>query len=146
LQYVVEPVVTAKGAANLMSQNQLEANLGPEVPVVNEFPDVSDEFPSMPHDRHIEFMSELVHDTSPIYKRPHRMSAKQLAELKDQINKLIKKGYIHRSSFLLGVPMIFILKNDGTQRMCMDYRALNQVTIKNKYPLPRIDDLFDQLH
>jgi hypothetical protein len=62
------------------------------------------------------------------------------------MKEMLEKDYIHPSSSPWGAPMIFILKKDGTQRMCVDYRALNEVTIKNKYPLPRIDDLFDQLH
>jgi hypothetical protein len=73
------------------------------------------------------------------------MAAKQLAELMDQINELLEKGYIHPSSSPWGPLVIFVLKQDGTQRMCVDYRALNEVIIKNKYPMPRIDDLFDQL-
>jgi hypothetical protein len=80
-----------------------------------------------------------------MYKRPYRMAAKQLAELKDQIKESLEKGYICPSSIPWGAPMIFILKKGGIQHMCMYYRALNEVTIENKYPLPRIDDLFDQL-
>jgi hypothetical protein len=74
------------------------------------------------------------------------MTAKQLANLKDQIKELLEKGSIHPSSPPWGAPMIFVLKKDGTQQMCMYYRALTEVTIENKYPPPRIDDLFDQLH
>jgi hypothetical protein len=70
---------------------------------------------------------------------------KQLVGLKNQMKEMLEKDYIHPSSSPWGAPMIFIIKKDGTQRMCVDYRALNEVTIKNKYPLPRIDDLFDQL-
>jgi hypothetical protein len=73
------------------------------------------------------------------------MATQQLVELKEHIKELLEKGYIHRSSSPWGAPMIFILKKDGTQRLCMDYHALNGVTIKNQYPLTRIDDLFDQL-
>jgi hypothetical protein len=114
--------------------------------VVNEFPGVfPEELLGMPHDRDIEFLIELVPSTVPIYKRPYRMAAKQLAELKDQIKELLAKGYICPSSSPWGAPLIFVPKEDGTQRMCMDYCALNMVTIKNKYPLPRFDDLFDQL-
>jgi hypothetical protein len=88
---------------------------------------------------------DLVPGTAPIYKRPYRMAAKQLARLEDQIKELLEKGYIHPSSSPWGAPVIFVLKKDGTQSMCMGYCTLNEVTIKNKYPLPRIDDLFDQL-
>jgi hypothetical protein len=81
----------------------------------------------------------------PIYKTPFRMTTPELAELKDHIRELLEKGFIHPSSSPWGAPVIFVPKKDGTQRLCVDYHALNEVTIKNKYPLPRIDDLFDQL-
>jgi hypothetical protein len=83
--------------------------------------------------------------TAPIAKRPYRMGVNELEELKKQINELQEKGFIHPSSSSWGAPVIFVDKKDGSQRMCIDYRSLNEVTIKNKYPLPRIDDLFDQL-
>jgi hypothetical protein len=99
----------------------------------------------MPPDRKIEFVIELVPGTAPIFKRPYRMAANQLAELKEQFQELLDKGYIRPSASPWGAPVIFVLMKDGMQRMCMDYRSLNEVTIKNKYPSPRIDDLFDQL-
>jgi hypothetical protein len=99
----------------------------------------------MPPDHEIKFVIELVPGTAPIFKRPYRMTANQLAELKEQLQELLDKGYIRPSASPWGAPIIFVLKKDGIQRMCMDYRSLNEVTIKNKYPLPRIDDLFDQL-
>jgi hypothetical protein len=80
-----------------------------------------------------------------MYKRPYRMAAKQLAELKDHIKELLEKGYIHPSSPPCRAPMIFVPKKDGTEQTCVYYCALNEVTIEKKYPLPRIDDLFDQL-
>jgi hypothetical protein len=83
--------------------------------------------------------------TAPIYKRLYRMATPQLAELKEHIAKLLAKGFICPTSSPWGAPVIFVLKKDGTQRLCLDYRALNEITIKNKYPLPRIVDLFDQL-
>jgi hypothetical protein len=145
LEYVRESVVTAKGAANHVKLKKLDVSQGPVVPVVNEFPDVFPEkLSGMPPDRDIEFVIDLVPSTAPIYKRPYRMVTQQLAELKEHINELLEKGYIHPISSLWGAPVIFVLKKDGTQRLCVDYRALNEVTIKNKYPLPRIDDLFDQ--
>jgi hypothetical protein len=85
-------------------------------------------------------------DTAPIYKTPYRMATPELAELKEHLKELLEKGFIRPSSSPWGAPMIFVLKKDGTQRLCMDCCAQNEVTIKNKYPLPRIDDLFDQLH
>jgi hypothetical protein len=104
-----------------------------------------EELSGMPLDREIEFAIELVPGTTPIFKRPHRMTANQLAELNEQLQELLDKGYIHPSASPWGAPIIFVPKKDGTQRMCVDYRSLNEVTIKNKHPLPRIDDLFDQL-
>jgi hypothetical protein len=146
LEYVAEPVVTAKGIANHTKINQLDASQGSEVLVVNEFFDVfPEEFPGMPPDRDIEFVIELKPGTTPIYKTPFRMTTPELAELKEHIRELLEKGFIHPSSSPWGAPVIFVLKKDGTQRLCVDYRALNEVTVKNKYPLPRIDDLFDQL-
>jgi hypothetical protein len=84
--------------------------------------------------------------TAPIYKTPYRMATPELAELKKHIKELLEKGFIHPSSSPWGDPVIFVPKKDGTKRLCVDYHALNEVTVKNKYPLPRIDDLFDQLH
>jgi hypothetical protein len=97
----------------------------------------------MPPDREIEFVIELVHGTAPIFKRPYRMTANQLTELKEQLKELLDKGYIHPSVSPWGAPVIFVPKKDGTQRMCVEYHSLNEVTIKNKYPLPMIDGLFD---
>jgi hypothetical protein len=117
-----------------------------EIPIVREYPDVfPDDLPGMPPKRDIEFRIDLVPGTTPIHKRPYRMAANELAEVKRQVDDLLQKGYIRPSSSPWGAPVIFVEKKDHTQRMCMDYRALNDVTIKNKYPLPRIDDLFDQL-
>jgi hypothetical protein len=147
MEFIAEPVVTAKGVANRAKVNQLDASQGSEVPVVNEFPDVfPDELPGMPPDRDIKFVIELKPGTSPIYKTPYRMATPELAELKEHIKELLEKGFIRPSSSPWGAPVIFSPKKDGTQRLCVDYRALNELTIKNKYPLPRIDDLFDQLH
>jgi hypothetical protein len=146
IEFVAKPVVTAKGDANHVKVNQLNASQGSEVPVVNEFPDVFlEELPGMPPDWDIEFVIELKPDTTPIYKTPYRMATPELAKLKEHIKELLEKGFIHPSSSSWGAPVIFVPKKDSTQRLCVDYRALNEVTIKNKYPLPRIDDLFDQL-
>jgi hypothetical protein len=114
--------------------------------VVQDFPDVfSEELPGMPPDRDIEFLIELLPRRPPISKRPYRMPVNELVELKKQIAELHAKGFIRPSSSPWGAPVLFVLKKDGTQQMCIDYRSLNEVTIKNKYPLPRIEDLFDQM-
>jgi hypothetical protein len=117
-----------------------------EIRVVPEYPDVfPEDLPSMPPDHDIEFIIELLPGTPPISKRPYRMPVNELVELKKQITDLQAKGFIRPSSPPWGAPMLFVDKKDGTQRMCIDYRSLNEVTIKNKYPLPRIEDLFDQM-
>jgi hypothetical protein len=117
-----------------------------EIPVVCEYPDVfPDELPGTPPDRDVEFVIELQPGTAPISKRPCRMPPRELAELKTQLQELLDKGYIRPSSSPLGCPALFVKKKDGSLRMCVDYRPLNAVIIKNKYPLPRIDVHFDQL-
>jgi hypothetical protein len=144
MEFIAEPIVTTKGVANRAKVNQLDASQEFEVPVVNEFPDVfPEELPGMPPDRDIEFVIELKPGTTPIYKTPYRMATLELAKLKEHIKEFLEKGFIHLP---LGAPVIFVLKKVGIQRLCVDYHALNEVTIKNRYPLPRIDDLFDQLH
>jgi hypothetical protein len=89
---------------------------------------------------------ELKPGTTPIYKTSYRMAIAELAKLKEHVKELLEKGFIHPSSSPWGAPVISVPKKDGTQRLCVDCHALNEVTFKNKYPLPRIDDLFDQLH
>jgi hypothetical protein len=126
--------------------NHLGAASTLDIRTISEFPDVfPEELLGMPPDREIEFVIELVPGTAPIFKRPYRMTANQLAELQEQLQELLDKGYILPSASPWGAPIIFVPKKDGTQRMCMDYRSLNEVSIKNKYPLPRIGNLFDQL-
>jgi hypothetical protein len=92
----------------------------------------------------VEFVIELKHGTAPISRRAYRMSSNELAELKAQLQELLDKGFIRPSSSPCGCLALFVKKKDQTLRMCVDYRPLNEVTIKNKYPLPRIDILFDQ--
>jgi hypothetical protein len=126
--------------------NHLDAASTLDIITISEFPDnFPEELLGMPPDHEIEFVIELVPSTAPIFKRPYRMAANQLAELKEQLQELLDKRYICPSASPWGAPDIFVLKKDGTQRMCVDYRSLNEVTTKNMYPLPRIDDLFDQL-
>jgi hypothetical protein len=146
LEFVTEPVVTTKGFSNRAKVNQLDASQGSEVPVVNEFPDVfPEELPGMPPNRDIEFVIELKPSTAPIYKTPFSMTTLELAELNEHMKELLEKGFICPSSSPWGAPVIFVPKKDDTQRLCVDYHGLNEVTIKNKYPLPRIDHLFYQL-
>ena len=117
-----------------------------DIPVVCEFSDVfPDELPGLPHDRDIEFKIELLLGTVPISRRPCRMPPNELAELKIQLQELLEKGLIRPSSSPWGCPFIFAKKKEKSLQMCVDYQPLNVVMIKNKYPLPRIDILFDQL-
>jgi hypothetical protein len=116
------------------------------IPVVCEYPDVFlDELPGMPPDRDIEFAIELQPGTTPISKRPYSMPPAELAELKKQLQELLDKGFIRPSTSPWGCPTLFVKKKDESLRLCVDYRPLNAVTIKNKYPLPCIDVLLDQL-
>jgi hypothetical protein len=116
--------MTAKGVANRVKVNQMDAIQGSKVPVVNEFPNVfPEELPGRPPNRGIDFVIEFKPGSAPIYKTPYRMATPELAKLKEHIKELLGKGFIHPSSSLWGVPVIFIQKKDGT---------LNEVTVKNK--------------
>ena len=95
--------------------------------------------------REIDFGIDLLPDTRPISISPYRMAPAKLKELKEQLKDLLAKGFIRPSVLPWGAPVLFVSKKDGSLRMCIDYRQLNKVTIKNKCPLPRIGDLFDQL-
>jgi hypothetical protein len=116
-----------------------------DIPVVCEFPDVfPEDLPGLPPKRDVEFVIELKPGTTPISRRLYRMPPNEFAERKTQLQDLLEKGFIRLSSSPWGCPTIFFKKKDQTLRMCVDYRPLNEVTIKNKYPLPWIDILFDQ--
>ncbi|WVZ53619.1 hypothetical protein U9M48_004533 [Paspalum notatum var. saurae] len=126
--------------------NAIDATALENIRVVSEFPDVfPDSLPGMPPERDIEFSIELVPGTAPIYKKAYRISGVELLEVKKQIDELLEKGFIRKSTSPWASPVLLTEKKDGTLRMCVDYRGLNAVTVKNKYPLPRIEDLFDQL-
>ena len=99
----------------------------------------------LPPDRYVQFSIELKPQTTPISRRAYRMAPKELSELKTQLQELLEKGFIQPSSSPWGCPALFVKKKDQTLRLCVDYHPLNEVTIKNKYPLPRNDLLFDQL-
>jgi hypothetical protein len=117
-----------------------------DILVACEFPNVfPEDLPGMPPDRDVEFIIELQPGTTPISKRPYKMTPKELAELKVQLNELLDKRYIRPISSPWGCLALFVKKKDQILRLCVDYRPLNTITVKNKYPLPRIDILFDQL-
>ena len=109
---------------------------------VDVFPD---ELPGLPPQRVVDFCIELHPGTSPISMTPHRMAPVELQELRVQLHELLDKGFIRPSTSPWGAPVLFAKKKGKTLRLCIDYRQLNRVTIKNRYPLPRIEDLFDQL-
>jgi hypothetical protein len=126
--------------------NQVHGTSLEEIRVVQEYLDVfPEELLGMPSDHDIEFIIELLPGTPPISKRSYRMLVNELAELKKEIAEQQSKGFICPSSSPWGAPMLFVEKKDETQRMCVDYHSLNEVTIKNKYPLSWIEDLFDQI-
>jgi hypothetical protein len=126
--------------------NKVQGTSLNEIRVVQEYPNVfPEDLSGMPPDRDIEFIIELLPRTPPISKRPYRMPINELVELNKQIAKLQSKGFIHPSLSPWRAPVLFVKKKDETQWMCMDYRSLNEVTIKNKYPFPRIEDLFNQM-
>ncbi|GKA59197.1 putative reverse transcriptase domain-containing protein [Tanacetum coccineum] len=117
-----------------------------DVPVIRNFPEVfPDDLPGLPPPRQVEFRIELVPGAAPVARAPYRLAPSELKELSDQLKELLEKGFIRPSSSPWGAPVLFVKKKDGSFRMCIDYRELNKLTVKNRYPLPRIDDLFDQL-
>ena len=117
-----------------------------DIPILGGYSDVfSEEISGLPPKRELDFTIELVPGAVPSSKAPYWMNILELNELKSQLKELIDKNYIRPSVSPWGAPVIFVKKKDGTLRLCIDYRQLNKMTIKNRYPLPRIDDLFDQL-
>jgi hypothetical protein len=133
-------------ATKYSSLHHITAQKLEDIPVAREYPDIfPDDLPGMPPDRDVEFTIELQAGMTPISRRPYKITPKELAELKVQLNELMDKGFICSSSAPWGCPALFVKKKDQSLRLCVNYRPLNAVTIKNKYPLPRIDILFDQL-
>ncbi|KAA0051719.1 pol protein [Cucumis melo var. makuwa] len=153
----IPKVISAMKASKLLSQGtwgilasvvdirEPEVSLSSEL-VVREYPDVfPDKLPGLPPLREVDFAIELEPGTAPISRAPYRMAPAELKELKVQLQELLDKGFIRPSVSPWGAPVLFVKKKDGSMRLCIDYRELNKVTVKNCYPLPRIDDLFDQL-
>ncbi|GKC63776.1 putative reverse transcriptase domain-containing protein [Tanacetum coccineum] len=117
-----------------------------DVPIVQDFPEVFlEDLPELPPPLQVEFQIELVLGAAPVARAPYRLAPSEMQELSNQLQKLTDKGFIRPSSSPWGAPVLFVKKKDGSFRMCIDYRELNKLTIKNQYPLPRIDGLFDQL-
>ncbi|KAL0537135.1 hypothetical protein IC582_026105 [Cucumis melo] len=131
--------------ASVVDTREVDVSLSSK-PVVRDYPDVfSEELLGLPPHKEVEFAIELESGTVPISRVPYRMAPAELKELKVQLQELLDKGFIRPSVSPWGAPVLFVKKNDGSMRLCIDYRELNKVTVKNRYPLPRIDDLFDQL-
>ena len=117
-----------------------------DIPIVRDYPDVfPNDLPGLPPERKVEFTINVAPGTASIFKAPYRMAPLEIKELKIQLQELLNKGFIRPSVSPWGAPVLFVKKNDGSMRLCIDYRELNKVTMRNKYPLPRIDDLFYQL-
>ncbi|GJY19228.1 putative reverse transcriptase domain-containing protein [Tanacetum coccineum] len=117
-----------------------------DIPVVREFPEVfTEDLPGLPSVRQVEFQIDLIPGLAPLARAPYRLAPLEMQELSNQLQELADKGFIRPSTSPWGAPVLFVKKKDGSFRMCIDYRELNKLTIKNRYPLPRIDDLFDQL-
>ncbi|KAF5786109.1 putative nucleotidyltransferase, Ribonuclease H [Helianthus annuus] len=117
-----------------------------DIPVISEYPEVfPEELPGLPPDRQVEFRIDIIPGVAPVARAPYRLAPTEMKELRTQLDDLVAKGFIRPSSSPWGAPILFVKKKDGSMRLCIDYRELNKVTIKNRYPLPRIDDLFDQL-
>jgi hypothetical protein len=112
-----------------------EKFVGDNIRAVRDFPDVfPEELLGMPPDREVEFVIDLLPGIAPTFKQPYRMSIEELKGLKKQLTELQEAGYIRPSSSPWGAPVLFVQKKDGSQRMCVDYRSLNDVIVKNKYP------------
>ncbi|GKC21068.1 putative reverse transcriptase domain-containing protein [Tanacetum coccineum] len=117
-----------------------------DVPVIRNFPKVfPEELPGLPPPRQVEFQIDLVPGAALVARAPYRLALSEMKELSVQLQELLEKGFIHPSSSPWGAPILFVKKKDGSFRMCIDCRKLNKLNVKNRYPLPRIDDLFDQL-
>ncbi|GJR16451.1 putative reverse transcriptase domain-containing protein [Tanacetum coccineum] len=133
--------ITMKEAKDKSKGKRLE-----DVPIVKDFPEVfPEDFPGIPPARQVEFQIDLVPGVAPVPRAPYRLAPSEMKELAEQLQELSDKGFIRPSSSPWGAPVLFVKKKDGLFRMCIDYLELNKLTVKNRYPLPRIDDLFDQL-
>nr|GEV64046.1 putative reverse transcriptase domain-containing protein [Tanacetum cinerariifolium] len=117
-----------------------------DVPIVQDFPEVfPEDLLGLPPTRQVEFHIDLIPGVAPVARAPYRLAPLEMKELSDQLYELSDKGFIRPSSSHWGAPVLFVKKKDGSFRMCIDYQELNKLTVKNRYPLPRINDLFDQL-
>ncbi|GJY26909.1 putative reverse transcriptase domain-containing protein [Tanacetum coccineum] len=133
--------VTTKEIEDKSGEKRLE-----DVPIVQDFPEVfPEDLPGLPPTRQVEFQIDFVPGATPVARAPYRLAPSEMKELSEQLQELSDKGFIRPSSSPWGAPVLLVKKKDGSFWMCIDYRKLNKLTVKNHYPLPRIDDLFDQL-
>ncbi|GJX37886.1 hypothetical protein Tco_0251189 [Tanacetum coccineum] len=134
-----EAHITTKEAKDKSEEKRLE-----DVPIVRDFPEVfPEDLPGIPPARQVEFQIDLVPGAAPVARAPYRLTPLEMKELAEHLQELADKGFIRLSSSPWGAPVLFVKKKDGSFRMCIDYRELNKLTVKNRYPLMRIDDLFD---
>nr|GFA25594.1 putative reverse transcriptase domain-containing protein [Tanacetum cinerariifolium] len=133
--------ITTKTIKDKSKEKQLE-----DVPIVRDFSEVfPEDLPGLPPTRHVEFQIDLIPGAAPVARAPYRLAPFEIKELSYQLQELSDKGFIRPSSSPWGAPVLFVKKKDGSFQMSIDYRELNKLTVKNRYPLSRIDDLFDQL-
>ncbi|GJX64777.1 putative reverse transcriptase domain-containing protein [Tanacetum coccineum] len=133
--------VTTKEAEDKSEKKRLD-----NVPIFQDFLEVfPEDLSGLPPTRQVEFQIDLIPGTAPVARAPYRLAPSEMKELSEQLKELSDKGFIRPSSSPWGAPVLFVKKKDGSFRMCIDYQELNKLTVKNRYPLPRIDDLFDQL-
>ncbi|GJY32203.1 putative reverse transcriptase domain-containing protein [Tanacetum coccineum] len=133
--------VTTKDTEDKSEKKRLE-----DVPIVQDFPDVfPEDLSGLPLTRQVEFQIDLIPGAAPVARAPYRLAPSEMKELSEQLKELFDKGFIRPSSSPWGAPVLFVKKKDGSFRLCIDYQELNKLTVKNRYPLLRIDNLFDQL-
>ncbi|GKF08563.1 hypothetical protein Tco_0042787, partial [Tanacetum coccineum] len=133
--------VTIKETEDKSEKKRLE-----DISIVRDFHDVfPKDLPGLPPTRQVEFQINLIPGAAPVARAPYRLAPFEMKELSEQLKELSNKGFIRPSSSPWGAPVVFVKKKDGSFQMCIDYRELNKLTVKNHYPLPRIDALFDQL-
>ncbi|GKF55280.1 putative reverse transcriptase domain-containing protein, partial [Tanacetum coccineum] len=133
--------VTTKKAEDNSKEKRLK-----DVPIVRDFLEVfPKDLAGIPPARQVEFQIDLIPGVAPVARAPYQLASSEMKELSDQLQELSDKVFIRPSSLPWGAPVLFFKKKDGSFQMCIDYRELNKLTVKNRYPLPKIDDLFDQL-
>ncbi|GKF44712.1 hypothetical protein Tco_0131264, partial [Tanacetum coccineum] len=133
--------VTTREKKDKLKEKRLE-----NVPIIQDFPDVfPEDLLGLPPTRQVEFQIDLIPSDAPVARAPYRLAPSEMKELSEQLKELSNKGFIRTSSSPWGASVLFVKKKAGSFRMCIDYRELNKLTVKNRYLLPRINDLFDQL-